>query len=52
MIARLNIEQEKIEANLDLLMGYEGKFITYSEAIEIVDKIRKGKPKKSADRSK
>lgn len=52
VITRLNIDQDKIEASLDLLVGYEGKFVTYSEAIEVIEKIKKAKPKRTVDRPK
>ena len=46
VIARLKISQDKIENNMEIISQFYGRFITYSEVIEAVERIRRYKPKK------
>lgn len=46
VVARLKIPDDRIDANLELISQFYGRFITYSEAIEAIEKIRRSKLKK------
>ena len=45
-MVRLNISNDKIAVNQPLLTSLQDKYLTVSEVVEGIEKLRKTKPKK------